>query len=45
MNTWPRTNVPADHELVLAALDAGAAVYFEAPLGRTVAGAEVCPVR
>src|ERR1700751_6188337 len=29
--------VPAHRELVLAALDAGKAVYCEAPLGRTVA--------
>src|SRR6202022_796511 len=32
--------VPAHRELVLAALDAGKAVYCEAPLGRTVAEAE-----
>src|SRR6266568_9656965 len=29
-------NVPAHRDLVLAALDAGKAVYCEAPLGRTV---------
>src|SRR5580700_6688371 len=29
--------VPAHRELVLAALDAGKAIYCEAPLGRTVA--------
>jgi predicted dehydrogenase len=33
-------NVPAHRELVLAALDAGKAVYCESPLGRTVAEAE-----
>jgi predicted dehydrogenase len=33
-------NVPAHRELVLAALDAGKAVYCEAPLGRTVSEAE-----
>jgi predicted dehydrogenase len=33
-------NVPAHRELVLAALEAGKAVYCEAPLGRTVAEAE-----
>jgi predicted dehydrogenase len=33
-------NVPAHRELVLAALDAGKAVYCEAPLGRTVAETE-----
>ena len=33
-------NVPAHRALVLAALDAGKAVYCEAPLGRTVAEAE-----
>jgi predicted dehydrogenase len=32
--------VPAHRELVLAALEAGKAVYCEAPLGRTVAEAE-----
>ena len=32
--------VPAHRELVLAALDAGKAVYCEAPLGRTVAETE-----
>jgi predicted dehydrogenase len=32
--------VPEHRELVLAALDAGKAVYCEAPLGRTVAEAE-----
>src|SRR5579863_8135291 len=32
--------VPAHRELVLAALNAGKAVYCEAPLGRTVAEAE-----
>jgi predicted dehydrogenase len=32
--------VPAHRELVLAALDAGKAVYCESPLGRTVAEAE-----
>ena len=32
--------VPAHRELVLTALDAGKAVYCEAPLGRTVAEAE-----
>ncbi len=32
--------VPAHYELVLAALDAGKAVYCEAPLGRTVAEVE-----
>src|SRR5712675_603629 len=32
--------VPAHRELVLAALDAGKAVYCEAPLGRSVAEAE-----
>jgi predicted dehydrogenase len=32
--------VPAHRELVLAALDAGKAVYCEAPLGRTVAEVE-----
>src|SRR6266581_3961090 len=32
--------VPAHRELVLAALDAGKAVYCEAPLGRSVADAE-----
>jgi predicted dehydrogenase len=32
--------VPAHRELVLAALDAGKAVYCEAPIGRTVAEAE-----
>jgi len=32
--------VPAHRELVLGALDAGKAVYCEAPLGRTVAEAE-----
>jgi predicted dehydrogenase len=32
--------VPAHRALVLAALDAGKAVYCEAPLGRTVAEAE-----
>jgi predicted dehydrogenase len=33
-------NVPAHRDLVLAALDAGKAVYCEAPLGRTVSEAE-----
>jgi len=33
-------NVPAHRDLVLAALDAGKAVYCEAPLGRTVPEAE-----
>jgi predicted dehydrogenase len=33
-------NVPAHRELVLAALEAGKAVYCEAPLGRTVTEAE-----
>jgi predicted dehydrogenase len=33
-------NVPAHRELVLAALEAGNAVYCEAPLGRTTAEAE-----
>jgi predicted dehydrogenase len=32
--------VPAHRELVLAALDAGKAVYCESPLGRTIAEAE-----
>src|SRR5579862_710522 len=32
--------VPAHRELVLAALDAGKAVYCEAPLGRTIAETE-----
>src|SRR6266581_2103443 len=33
-------NVPAHRDLVLAALDAGKAVYCEAPLGRSVSEAE-----
>jgi predicted dehydrogenase len=33
-------NVPAHRDLVLAALDAGKAVYCEAPLGRTVSEVE-----
>jgi predicted dehydrogenase len=39
--------VPAHRELVLAALDAGKAVYCEAPLGRSVSETEemACAVR
>ena len=37
--------VPAHRELVLAALDAGKAVYCEAPLGSTAAGLKRWPAR